>query len=36
MPDGVVRVTGTSPFWMLRLGQVESTVGMMKAVRLVQ
>ena len=36
MPDGVVRVTGTSPFWMLRLGTVESTVGMMKAVRLVQ
>lgn len=36
MPDGVVRVTGTSPFWVLRLGEVESTVGMMKAVRLVQ
>ncbi|GLC62420.1 hypothetical protein PLESTB_001897700 [Pleodorina starrii] len=32
MPDGVVRVTGTSPFWVLRLGSVESTVGMMKAV----
>lgn len=36
MPDGVVRVTGTSPFWVLRLGSVESTVGMMKAVRLVK
>ncbi len=36
MADGTVRVTGTSPFWVLRLGQVETTVGMMKAVRLVK
>lgn len=36
MADGTVRVTGTSPFWVLRLGQVEATVGMMKAVRLVK
>lgn len=36
MPDGVVRVTGVSPFWVLRLGEAESTIGMMKAVRLVQ
>ncbi len=36
MADGTVRVTGVSPFWVLRLGKVEATVGMMKAVRLVK
>lgn len=36
LSDGTVRVTGTSPFWVLRLGNVEATVGMMKAVRLVK
>ena len=36
MTDGTVRVSGISPFWIVRLGKSETTIGMMKAMRLVQ
>lgn len=33
MSDGTVRVSGTSPFWVLRLGEAENTIAMMGAVK---
>ena len=33
MNDGTVRVSGTSPFWVLRLGDLENTIALMGAVR---
>lgn len=33
MNDGTVRVSGTSPFWVLRLGDIENTIALMGAVK---
>ena len=33
MNDGTVRVSGTSPYWVLRVGDIENTIAMMGAVK---